>query len=190
MTWQLLALSDMWELPVSDQLISYADAYRASSATLCQKMLDDPPRCTWPNAAVVLMLAAHAVELFLKGALYKRKPDFKAWDHGHNLDSLGAAYRSQFQDSRYDWEIPFTSQLSPEEWIAEMMKVAPQFTEEELRAHRGSSRIPPPSILHRYPVDRTGNDWKGLHGFEPGSFMLLLAQLERDFNRIKAHIDS
>jgi acetyl-CoA carboxylase carboxyltransferase component len=62
----------MWHLPVPEQVFVYAEAYRKSSATLCQKMTDDPATFAWPHGSVVLMLGAHAVILFLKSALLKR----------------------------------------------------------------------------------------------------------------------
>lgn len=188
MEYRLVTLSDMWHLPVPDQLFSYADAYKDSSATLAQKMWNDPKSFTWPHASVVLMLAAHSVELFLKGALLKRNPAFKVWDHGHNLDSLGAAYRSQFPEPIFEWDIPFASSVSLEEWVATMMRLNPTFSETELREEKSKYKPTPPSILYRYPVDRSGNDWQGLYGFEPVGFINLLSQLGADFDRIKSHL--
>lgn len=68
----MLTHSEIGHLTVPEQLFDFANAYRSASAILCEKFESaDVTFCTWPNAAVVLMLAAHAVELFLKGTLLK-----------------------------------------------------------------------------------------------------------------------
>lgn len=182
----ILTQSEIWQLSVPERLFSYADAYRRASTVLCQKMKEDSVSFTWPNAAVVLMLAAHALELFLKGALLKKNPTLNVWSHRHNLDRLKEEYKANFQDPMFKWDIPFTCQLTPEEWIAGMMELNPGLTEEDLR---GVKPIPPPpSIMYRYPVDQAGKEWRGLYGFEPHSFSILLSQLEFDFERIKSQI--
>ena len=100
--------------------------------------------------------------------------------------TLGAAYRSHFQDSGYELEIPFSSPLTMEEWIAGMRNMSPDLTPEGHRKHK--LEPPPPSILYRYPVDRNGKDWRGLFGFETHSFSILLSRLREDFERIKSHL--
>jgi hypothetical protein len=119
------------------------------------------------------MLAAHAAELFLKGALLKRCPDADVFKYKHQLTALSVAYRRQFTEASFDWDIPFQQGELPD-----------GITEEEERL----LRTPEPSILYRYPVDTKGSDWKGLYGFEPHSFLTLLHQLEQDFKRIKSQL--
>lgn len=186
---EILVHSDMRQLPVPEQLFSYAEGYRGSAAVLCEKMKSDLVSFTWPNGAVVLLLASHAVELFLKGALLKGNPTANVWDHNHNIDLLGADYRSQFPDPLFKWDIPFTDGLTETERIAQMKALYPSLTEveiAELKALR--DRTPNPSILYRYPVAKGGKQWRGLYGFEPHSFVLLLDQLKTDFDRIKSHL--
>lgn len=182
----VLVHSDMRQLSVPDQLLSYADSYRTASAVLCQKMIDDAVFCTWPNGAVVLMLAAHAVELFLKGVLIKRNHDVDVWSHGHNIDSLSEEYRNKFPDQSFAWDIPFASTCTESEWIAFMRDVNPSLSVDEVKQLR--SNTPHPSICYRYPVDRGGEEWRGLYGFEPHSFRMLLSQVESDFARIKSQL--
>lgn len=180
----------LWGVPVPDRFFSYADAYKDSSVTMCQKIIDDPNSFSWPNGAVTLMLAAHAVELFLKGAILTRDPNFDALSKNHNIDALKNSYRSQFPDPEFEWNVPFASHLTQAERIAIMMYLNPGLTEEEVKEGRAKVKPPLPSILYRYPVDHSGNDWKGLYGFEPHGFKMLLSQLGNDFSRIKAHLQS
>lgn len=84
----MLTHSEIGNLTVPGQLFGYAYAYRTSSAVLCEKFeSDDAASSTWPNATVLLMLAAHAVELFLKGALLKRNvQEEEVWSFGHKIN--------------------------------------------------------------------------------------------------------
>lgn len=132
------------------------------------------------------MLAAHAVELFLKGALLKRNPGLDVWNHGHNIDTLQDEYRSNFKESVFEWEIPF-SQLTVDEWVAMKAGWKP-LTDEQIKEARARQKMPTPSILYRYPVDRGGKEWTGLYGFVTPSFLKLLDQLGKDFDRIKSHL--
>lgn len=182
----ILVHSDMRELPIPDQLLSYADAYRNASTVLCKKMIDDANICTWPNGAVVLMLAAHAVELFLKGILLKRNPTTDVWSHGHSIDSLSAEYRSQFPNPSFSWDIPFACSATEADWAKVMQGMDPSLSKDEIKQLKLVS--PAPSICYRYPMDRGGSDWPGLYGFEPHSFLLVLSQVKSDFDRIKSQL--
>ena len=186
MPWNMITYADIQQLPVPEQLFTYADAYRSAASALCQQMTNDARSRTWPNAAVVLILAAHAVELFLKGAVLKRSPDAKVWARQHNIDDLSADYRAQFPEPSFEWNIPFTSGLTEEEWKAQMKAVHPSLTEAEIEGLRAAT--PPPSILYRYPVEKDGSEWRGVYGFEPHSFLVLLGQVEIDFERIKSQL--
>jgi hypothetical protein len=182
----LISYSDMRQLQVPEQLFSYADAYRSSAAVLCRQMKKDASSRTWPNGAVVLVLAAHAVELFLKGALIKRIPAKKVCAYQHNLDKLSEKYHSQFPESKFKWDIPFASRLTAAEWTKQVREFIPSLTGAEIKRLRDAT--PAPSILYRYPVDKRGWEWHGLYGFEPHSFLVLLDKVKKDFKRIKSHL--
>ena len=185
----MLTHSEIRDLPVPVQLFDYANAYRSSSAVLCEKFesSQDVTFCTWPHAAVVLMLAAHAVELFLKGALLKRNVQ-EVWSYGHDIDKLAEKYRETFREEpALTWEIPFASALTETEWIAQMKKLNPDTIDAELKNF--ISGIPDPSILYRYPVSKGGKDWPGLYGFQPSEFRQTLAQVECDFDRIRSQLN-
>lgn len=185
----MLTHSDIGHLPVPDQLFEYANAYRRSSSVLCEKFESshDVTFHTWPHAAVVLMLAVHAVELFLKGALLKR--NVNVWSYSHNLDKLAAKYRETFQgEPAFTWDIPFASTLTETEWIALMKQLHPDIKEADLKGM--ISATPNPSILYRYPVNKVGKEWPGLYGFTPPEFNQILSQLECDFDRIRSQMKS
>ena len=134
----MITASELSDVPVPERLFAYADAYRNASSVVCSRIASDPESHGWPDAAVVLMLAAHAVELFLKAALLKRFPDEDVWTHGHRLDDLSDTYRARFEEPIFDWDIPFQQGKYPDE-----------MTEEEVVALR--KKRPEPSILYRYP---------------------------------------
>ena len=182
----MLTHSEIWHLTVPEQLFRYASAYRSSSAVLCEKFESDTTFSTWPNAAVVLMLAAHAVELFLKGALLKRNVK-EAWDYNHSINKLAEKYRETFQEPPFKWDIPFAPTLTETEWIAWMQQNNPAYTEAELKGILKS--WPDPSILYRYPVNKVDQDWPGLYGFYPPEFSQTLYQVECDFDRIRSHLN-
>ncbi|MEK6762379.1 MAG: hypothetical protein AABY96_06655 [Nitrospirota bacterium] len=185
----MLTHSDIEHLTVPEQLFGYANAYRSSAAVLCSKFesADDVTFCTWPNAVVVLMLTAHAVELFLKGVLLKRTGD-KVWSYGHKIDKLAEKYRETFQaEPSFTWDIPFASTLTETEWIAQMKQVNPDTTDAELK--NLISGVPDPSILYRYPVNKHGEKWQGLYGFYPPEFNQILSRVECDFDRIRSQLN-
>ena len=163
--------SEISHLTVPQRFFEYAHAYRNAASALCFKMTSEDAACTWPNAAVVLLLAAHATELFIKGAILCRAPT--AIIEHHRIDELRAEYRKHFPEQSFEWEIPFKTEY-------------PDIAEAELDALKKNTPIP--SILYRYPVARGGNEWNGAFGFEPHSFLALLEQVSRDFERIKAQI--
>ena len=109
------------------------------------------------------------------------------WDYYHGIDDLSAEYELQFPEPQFKWEIPFTSGFSEAERQAWMTDLQPCLADVELKELRLAT--PAPSTLYRYPTDNGGKMWHGLYGFEPQSFLLLLSQVESDFDRIKSHLD-
>jgi len=189
-----ICYAEIQHLQEPEQLFAYADAYRSAAATICQQVTGTAARSTWPNAVVVLMLTAHAVELFLKAALLKRSPTASERYTTHRIDILSAKYRLQFPGPSFEWDIPFSSSLTVEEWIKQMKNEFPDLTEDETNEMREEliekqKGRPAPSILYRYPTDNSGTEWRGREGFEPHSFLFLLAQLENDFKRIMANLE-
>lgn len=171
MNWHMVTDSEVLHLAVHERFFEYAQAYRSAASALCLKMTSEDASCTWPNAVVVLMLAAHATELFIKGAILCRDPT--AIVEHHHIDDLSSEYRKRFPESLFEWDIPFKTEY-------------PDIAEAEIEALKKAA--PVPSILYRYPVTKGGKEWKGAFGFEPHSFLELLEQVKCDFDRIKAQI--
>jgi len=170
MNWNMVTDSELAHLSVPERFFEYAKAYRNAASALCASMASEKTMCTWPNANVVMLLAAHATELFLKGAIFARDPTASV-EH-HFLDDLNVEYKKRFSEPAFEWDIPFKT-----EWG--------NLTEVEVRVFK---KNPPPSMLYRYPVAKGGKEWNGAFGFEPNSFVSTLDQLGRDFQRIMAHI--
>jgi hypothetical protein len=189
----MLTLADLNHLEVPDQLFSYAEAYRSASVLLCRKVESDATLYTWPHASVVLMLAAHAVELLLKGALLKRKVMISKT---HDIQQLAETYRETFPEPTLAWNIPFANPLSEKELIAYMKQEWPEINEVKLR--ESMDLTPEPSILYRYPVTvrkekNTGvkriEEWPGSYGFTTATeFLSTLDQMNHDFKRIRQYL--
>lgn len=145
---------------------AYADAYLDSAKRLCKVLARSNRKATFERGAVVLFLSAHAVELFLKGAISLKAPRER---FGHDLAALKVRYNKLYAAKRFHFRPPFgTVQLLPPEW-----PVPP-------RNH------PTESERFRYPGNNDYVPWQGAYGFEAGSFLLVLHALERDFARLQS----
>jgi len=172
MSWRMATDSEIRALSTPDKMFAYADSYLRGSLALCEE-LAQAFRCTWADGAVVLMMSAHATELFLKGMLLKRMKEQEVWAYGHNLERLASAFHFRFSEPEFAWEIPFRTEYLSNMTAEEIAALAPQ-------------RDAPPSILYRYPVDKTGEDWRGVYGFEPNMFVPVLRGMKNDFARLRS----
>lgn len=163
--------SEIIHLALPQRFFEYAQAYRNAASALCLTMTSEDASRTWPNATVVMLLAAHATELFIKGAILARDPN--ATIEHHRIDDLSVEYMKRFPEPSFEWDIPFKTEY-------------PGMAEAEIEALKRT--IPIPSILYRYPVAKGGKEWSGAFGFEPHSFFEVLEQVKHDFERIKAQI--
>lgn len=164
--------SDDIHLSLSQRFFEYAQAYLNSATTLCLTMTSDDTSCTWPNATVVMLLAAHATELFLKGAILSR--DATAKIEHHSIEKLSDEFRKFFPESSFELDIPFKT-----DWM--------DMTETKITEIKNT--MPKPSVFYRYPVANDRKEWKGAFSFEPNSFIKALKRFKDDFERIKAQID-
>lgn len=159
-----------WEIAhVSEpqRFVLYAHAYLNSALLSCEQMAAHQAQRTWPNATVVLMLSAHSVELFLKGAILSRDNNAKVGDH--RIDLLTEKYRELYVEPCFEFDVPFRTEY-------------PSISEEEIQALKKTE--PVPSILFRYPVRKPGVEWQGVHGFEADGFLRILANLGSSYERI------
>lgn len=163
--WQIGHLSE------SKRFVLYAGAYLEASRSVCLRMHAEDEENTWPNAAVAMMLAAHAVELFLKGAIVSRDP--KALPKTHRIDQIAETYFRLFPEEEFAFEVPF--------WVEYQ-----GFSEDEIATLKSDELIP--SIRFRYPVKSQGVEWQGVHGFEAQRFLDRIAELKDTFSRIGGRI--
>lgn len=116
----------------------------------------------------MLFLAAHAVELFLKGAIVRKSPKER---FSHDLDHLIRRYRALYPGKKFQLELPFSTELPP------------GMTAEERR--RVKEQIAPPGELYRYPIDKAYKPWSGAYGIEPNSLSLELTKLRARFEELR-----
>jgi len=166
----MITYSEIQGAETPTQFAGYAHAYRSAAEVLCEKMLQEPARETWPNASVLLILSAKAVELFLKAAILARKTDANIGHH--NIYELAAHYNQLFPEPELEWDVPF------------QLVRAGSSTEELLDVVRGN---PVHSMLFRYPISKSGSEWKGAFGFEPRAALISLQGLLKEFERLERH---
>jgi len=147
--------------------IAYANAYLKASRIMCERMKKGSPDRTWPFAAVTMLLAAHAVELFLKGAILVRDP-LQAKAH-HNIIELKKVYDQLFPEPEFAWDLP------PDVDYLGFLE------ESDTKLLSGGYM---PSLLHRYPVDKPGLEWEGRQFFSPDEFLAGLINAQKDFSRL------
>lgn len=161
--------SDLFELSIPDRFFEYSVSYGNGAKALVEKMAYDNNQATWANAAVVLMLSAHSVELFLKGAIFIDNP--KANLKHHNIESLFEMYRRIYKEEKYNFNMPFKT-----EYVG--------MSEIEIEALKNNKR-PTPSVLYRYPAESGETEWEGAYGFEALSFIPVISQLLEDYCRLR-----
>ncbi len=172
MAWRMVTDAEIRRLSVPEKMFAYADSYLRGALALCEELAQSV-KCTWADGVVILMMSAHATELMLKGMLLKRMPEQSVWSLRHDLERLDAEYRAHFPESDFYWDVPFRTEYPSGMTAEEIAQLAPL-------------RDAPPSILFRYPVDKTGEDWRGLYGFEPNLFIPVLRGMKDDFDRLRA----
>jgi hypothetical protein len=163
-----------WQISHYDEpkrFLLYANAYLQASRSVCLRMLEESAQHTWPNAAVAMMLAAHSVELFLKGGIARQ--DSAALAKIHRIEDLADTYFRLLPVPEFHFEVPFVS-----EYLG--------FSEDEIAALK--KEYPTPSVQFRYPVKSQGVEWRGVHGFETRGFLTVVRELESAYERIGEHI--
>ena len=118
---------------------------------------------------VVLLLAFHSVELFLKGCILRLSPGTKI--EGHSLAGLTKKLKTLAPD--IEFAPPFTVDALPPypELVRRAEKQERQFHE-----------------VLRYPIDKTGRPWPGVRGFSASSCQLMLARVRTDCERLHVRV--
>ena len=172
-SWHMLTNSHLRCLSPPQQMESLALAYLESAQSLCETLAGNPQSASFEKGSVVLYLSAHAVELFLKGAILRKAPN-EAF--AHDLQHIYNRYRALFPAKRFELtNMPFTSEY-------------PGMTKQEIAEAKCEQRDA--SELYRYTMNKAGEPWEAALGFEAGSFTRSLATLHADFRRISAEHDA
>lgn len=158
-----------WELApldISAQFFAFSRLYLRSSLVLCAALGRLRSKPLYPAAAVVLYLAQHAVELFLKGAVLARAPQEELH---HKLEDFKRKFDALYPEPRFAWSLPFQT---------EYIGLTPEQTVEAKKRRVLIDQI------YRYPVDTTGTLWPDAFAIDQKSLMQELRQLARTLNRL------
>jgi hypothetical protein len=180
MNWHMVHFSEIESFRASLQFLAFSDAYVDSAERLCAVLAGSPAESTYPRGAVVLSLAFHGLELFLKAAILEKSPNeqFKG-RAGHDLDRLHKRYVSLYRGKKYAFDIPFRAEethiVNFDPRIVEELKVL-------ILKHKCANPI---DQLHRYPRCPKGKPWEGIYAFEANSFAADLTKAQQDIARLK-----
>ena len=153
------------------QFADLANAYLDSAILLCSEISKGSFSATFSRGRVVFFLSLHSVELFLKGAILKRSPSVAV--HTHVLRDLQRTYDDLYPEDQFRWDLPFRI-----EYLG--------FTAQEVKTMLKSERSL--DQMYRYPIERKGNPWRGIVGFEAKDFLSKLKNIKKDFHRLEKQI--
>lgn len=155
---------------VHEQFFFLAKAFLESAGVLCERLISWPEELNFDRGRVVISVTYHAVELFLKAAVLRRKPEASLH---HNLEVLKSEYDELYHGERYQFEVPFG------------IKVLGFDLEEVEKIKKDLRRRMPSDQLTRYPINKSKEIWPGVQGFEPEEFREIINRLELDFRRLE-----
>lgn len=147
-------------------------AYIEASMCLSHAMLEEEFSSQYSSSRVIIHLARHGIELFLKASILAANGS--AALHGHNLEKLLSLYRECYPGESFQFDAP------------------PQFA-----LGRGGELFPDSlghfhSTLdqrHRYPEDRIGTNFADPEVFDPQGFIEAVGKLDKQLKIIEfAHI--
>jgi len=159
-----------WEIEQLDNPDLFYDlslAYLDTSIVAIRQMVYGSFFPRFSHSRVVLSMAYHSTELFLKGAILRAAGKKKRG--GHDLKTLYEEFSNLYPEAEFQFDLPFSIEylgFTPEE-VAEMRK-----------------KEPPQDQIYRYHTDLSGEKWEGLHGFEPEHFLDSLYLLQEAFIRL------
>ena len=137
--WHLLTNNQLRLRLPPQQFASLAFAYLDSAQDLCNYLANNRESATFERGAEVLYLSAHAIELFLKGAIIRKVPTEL---FGHDLEHIYSRYKALFPAKRFAFtSMPFTT-----EYLG-MSK---------LKTSEVKRKQPDPGEIYRYAMDKTG----------------------------------
>lgn len=173
----MLVDSEVLSLTVPEQFLAFSDAYLDSAIRLCTLLARSTKKATYVRGSVVLYLAFHATELFLKSAILKKAPKENI-GATHKIEILNNRYKKLYPGKRYQFNLLFISEES------DLSDIEPDKVKEFKIIIKEIEKGNPPDQQYRYPQNKKGMPWHGVHGFEPSSFLHELKQLREQFNSI------
>ncbi|WP_141674177.1 hypothetical protein [Dissulfuribacter thermophilus] len=169
---------ELLKLSIPDRYFKYSKAYGSAAKILAERIVKDKDQATWPNAAVILMLTAHSVELFLKGAILKKDSKADRKIRHHHIESLYEMYCEIYKDEKYSFNLPFkTEYLGMSQAEIDVLK--------KNRNKKNRNKYSEPSVLYRYPTASGESEWEGVYAFEASSFFSKICQLLEDIHRLR-----
>lgn len=170
-------------LSVPEQFSVFSNAYLDSAIRLCTVLARSTKKATYVRGSVVLYLAFHATELFLKGAILKSVPEENVGST-HNIGILNNRYKNLYQGKKYRFRLLFTSEEP------DFSNIEPDKVKKYKIIIENMEKDNPHAQKFRYPQNKEGQPWSGPNGFEPSSFLRELKQLREQFNDISELIFS
>jgi hypothetical protein len=152
------------------KFIILSKAYLEASELLCSQMSDGALPQEYVKSCVILFLAHHSVELFLKGAILKKKAN-EELKKIHCIYDLKSDYDILYSGGKYKLEVPFCTKY-------------PGPAKEDIQ----SLKKFPLDQIYRYPVDTEGEEWNGVFGFTPNTFLKELKRLKSEFDKLGKEI--
>lgn len=147
------------------EFVKQARAYLEAAEKLNTLMCDGAWASNYYRGRVVLWLAFHAVELYLKGFILKLDP--RASVNGHSLAVLTAKLKTLAPRTEFD--PPFGIEALPPD-----PELVQQVEKDEKKIHE----------MLRYPIDTEGKPWPGVQGFSASMFHNTLALTHTDCERL------
>jgi hypothetical protein len=183
MEWNMLVDSEVVNLAVPEQFSTFSNAYLDSAIRLCTVLARSTKKATYVRGSVVLYLAFHATELFLKGAILKSVPEENVGTT-HNIGTLNNRYKNLYPGKKYMFHLLFTSEEP------DFSNIEPDKVKEYKIIIEKIEKDYPHDQKYRYPQNKEGQPWSGPNGFEPSSFLRELKQLREQLNDISELIFS
>lgn len=154
-----------------DLAIGYIDG----SISLTRDMLDKSFENSFSHSRVILSLAYHGAELFIKGAICGKTSDPKIMGC-HDLKKLKKEYDRIYQSTEFELWLPFGYQ-----YLGYDAKEIEEMVKDE----------PPQDQTLRYHTDRSGEVWKGLRSqdgitaFLPQSFLTTILAFRQRISELE-----
>ena len=174
MKWNMLVDSEVLSMSTPEQFMVFSDAYMDSACRLCAILSRSTKKATYARGTVVLYLAFHATELFLKGAILHKSPNENIGST-HNIEELFNRYTRLYPKKEFSFELLFKSNEPDYSELEPDLVKALKLEINELRKKN------PDDQRYRYPKNKKGESWNGVHGFEASSFLVEIKQLREEF---------